>query len=507
MGSTGFILMLLTILSKVTGLIREQVSAYYLGIGLLSDVYTSSTNIPFTIYGFILAGVGTSFIPIYNKIKMEQGEKAADRYTANLANVLFIVSVIVVAFIMLLAPYIIKLIYPGYSEAKVALTADFTRILSLATITSVVSSVYIAYLNLKGSFVIPAMTGMIMNFIHIITFVIAYKLNNFFVIAIGYVLADILKYALFPADLRRHHYKHKFTLDFKDPNIMLMIKMSVPIILSIAAVDLSTIIDQSLASAITAGTHGIVAALKNSILILQLVSGVIVVSIATVTYPKLSELATNHKNGALKRTMMESITFAQLLVYPATIGLMVLAHPTVKLLFERGNFDAQSTAIISELLFFYLPSLFGLAIRDLVIRGFYAQRDIRTAVKVTVVQEVIHIGLSLILSKIMGVSGLALATSISSILGGFLILYVFRKKYGRLNLKSFSIKTVKIIIASILMGIATHFIYLALAGKSVLMAFIVSILASIVIYGIIILFMNIQEVKKGVNLLYKKFAK
>lgn len=506
MGSAAFILMIITILSKVSGLLREQFTAYYLGTGLLTDVYTTATNIPYTIFGFVVAGVGTSFIPIYNKIKKEQGEEKADLYTANLANILTVVSIAVIAFMVLFMPIMVKIIVPGYSAEKAHITIQFTRIISIATLTSIVSSVYIAYLNLKGSFTIPALTGMIMNLLHILTFYIAYKMNNFFIIAIGYVLADFLKYIMFPHALRKQKYKHILSLDFSDPNIKLMIKMSIPIILSIAAVDISTIVDQSLASVVTK-SHGAVSALRFAILILQLVSGVIVVSIGTAMYPRLSAYSVDNKKAMLKKTLMSSITYAQILVYPATIGLMVLATPTFKLLFERGNFNAESTEITSRLLFFYLPSLFGLTIRDLMVRGFYAQRDIKTPVKITVVQEIFHVVLSLILSQFMGVPGLALATSISSILGGFLILLVFRKKYGKINLRSFSIKTIKILIASLLMGLVTQLVYNKFINHGVLISFMVAVAVSIVVYGIIILIMQLPEVKSAINMLYKKIKR
>lgn len=506
MGSAALILMIITLLSKVTGLLREQVTAYYLGTGLLTDVYSTASIIPFTIFGFVIAGVGASFIPIYNKIKAEKSVKEADLFTNNLSNILFIIGLGFCGMVMLLAPYLVNIFAPGYSAEKTALTAEFTRIVALSIMSSSVSSVFIAYLNLKGSFTIPALTGIIMNFLHILSFILAYKFNNFFIIAFGFVLADYIKYLMFPKELRKNHYRHRFFLDFKDENIKLMLKMSVPIIISIAAVDISTIIDQSLASIIYPD-HGAVAALKYATLILQLVSGVIVVSIATAMYPKLSHFANIKRLDKLKKILMNSITYAQMIVIPSLVGLMVLSEPVIRLLFQRGDFTSESTALTASVLFFYLPSLFGLTLKDLIVRAFYSHRDTKTPVKVTVLQMIIQVVFSLILSQIIGIRGLALSTSLSSIISGFLMLFLYRKKYGRINLKQFSMSITKITVASVIMGVFTHLVYSGLADVNYILALIASIGISILIYLILIILFKIPEVRSAINIAYHKLKK
>lgn len=507
MGSAAFTLMIITILSKVTGLLREQFTSFYLGTGSLADIYTTSTNIPFTIFGFIVAGIGTSFIPIYNKIRKEEGERSADSYTSNLVNILLMIATIMISLIFIFAPYIVKIFAVGYQGEKLKLTAEFTKIISLATISTLVSSVFIGYLNLKGSFTVPALTGVIMNVFHIITFIVAYKFNNFFLLAFGFLLAEYLKYLFFPRTLKKEGYKYSLAFNPKDKNIMLMVKMSIPIIISIAAVDLSTIVDQSLATTIHDSAHGAVAALKYAVLILQLISGVIIVSISTAIYPKLSNYALDHKMPQLKKILMESIMTSQILVIPAMVGALVLSKPIVSIIYERGVFDNQSTLMTASVLYYYLPSLLGHSIRDLMVKAFYSIRDIKTPVKITLIEQVINIVFSIVLSKFMGVPGLALGTSIASIFGAIAITYVFRKKYGKINLKRFTISTTKVLIASILMGLVTYFVYNSLSKYGMAVSFISSVVLSILSYAIIIVLMRIPEVKKLVNSIYKKVKK
>lgn len=507
MGSTAIVLMIITIISKITGLLREQFTSFYLGTGSLADIYATSTTIPFTIFGFIVAGVGTSFIPIYNKIKKDRGTKSADNYTANLVNILVLVSFVIIAIMIIFAPWIVKLFAVGYKGDKFDLTVQFTRIISFGTLASLVSSVYIGYLNLKGSFVIPATTGIIMNIVCILSFVVAYKFNNFFIIAYGFLVADLLKYVLFPKSLRKEHYKHHMIVDFRDDNIMLMIKMSLPIILSIAAIDLSTIVDQSLATVVSKGAHGAVSSLRYAVLVLTLISGVIVVSISTAIYPKLSSLAVDNKMPQLKKTLMESIATSQLLVFPAMVGAMALVKPIVSIIFERGVFDSQSTQMTSMVLFYYFLSLLGQSVRDLMVKAFYSLRNIKTPVAITVLEQIINIVVSVILASFIGVPGLALGTSIATILGGLMIAFKFRQKYGKIGLKNFISSSVKTLIASIIMGVATHFTYQALSKFGLAPSFIITVIVSIIVYAILVILFRIPEVKTLINQIYRKTKK
>lgn len=507
MGSATIIMMIITLLSKITGLFREQITAYYLGAGILKDVYATATNIPNLIFGFVVAGVGTSFIPLYNTIRKEKNEQAADSFTSNLINILTVFALILTLLIIIFAQPLVHLWVPGYGYEKTLLTVRFTRIVALATIITPMFSVLIAYLNLKGRFTVTSLTGMIMNILQIGSLILAYQLKSFYFIAYGFIASQLLKYYMFPKTLHKENYKHKFLFDIKDPHIREMIWMSLPVIISITAVDISTIIDQSIASVLYQGAHGAVSSLSYASLILQLVSGVIVVSVATAMYPKISLFAANGEHRKLKSTLMKSVNYSMLLVAPATVGLMVLSYPTVELLFERGAFGPEDTYRTAQVLLMYLPSLLGLTVKDLVVRGFYAQKDIKTPVKITVIQMTIQVILSLTLSRIFGLKGLALSTSIASLSSGAIILYMFRKKYGKINLKNFTITNIKILSVALIMGIFTYFSYNFFAQYNHLLAFGISIIISAIVYGVIIIFMKIPEVKEALRIVIKRFDK
>lgn len=504
MKSTAFILMIITLVSKVTGLIREQFFAYYLGTGMLSDIYGTATYVPFTVFGFITAGVVASFIPIYNKVRSEKGQRQAERFTSNLVNILFIVATIFILVMMVFTTPIVKLFALGYTEGKLALTVQFTRFILLTLYATAISSVFIGYLNIHEDFITPSLTGIFMNVFLIISVIIAFKLNNFFVLAYGFVLTEFLKYMFFPKAIRKTKYKHRFFIDFNDPYIRQLLKMSLPIIASVAAVDISTMIDQSLASKLFENTHGAVAALRFASLVLQLISGVIVVSVTTSIYPSLSRYGNDGEYPKLKKTMMDAIVSSLIFVIPAMFGIMILSVPTVRLLFQRGMFDAESTALTAGVLFFYAPSLIGLTIKDITTRAFFAMGNSKTPVKITLIQVSLDIVLNLTLSYFFGIKGLALATSIASIVAGIITLISFRKQYGRIGEELFIKSLIKLLLISSLMGLGTFFIFKLLSGINFFIAFVVTVVLSMVIYGILLLMVNIPQVNLALRNLKRK---
>ena len=288
-----------------------------------------------------------------------------------------------------------------------------------------------------------------------------------------------------------------------------MLRIAIPIFLSIAAVDVSTIVDQSLAS--TMITHGGVSSMRRAALILTLVSGIIVASITTSIYPQMSKYASRKEIGKVKKTIMDGNIYSLLLVIPAMLGVMILSEPLIKLLFERGNFDQKSTEITASVLLFYMPTIIGQSINQIFTRGFYSMNNTKTPIIITFVQVLSNIVLNYVFSYSwglgLGLNGLALATSVSSFIGGALSAYLFRKKYGRINFKRFSINILKILFTSLIMGAATYFTYHSLSGKNYILAFLLAIIVSVIVYGIIILFMKIPEVSKLINLFYTKIKR
>ena len=201
---------------------------------------------------------------------------------------------------------------------------------------------------------------------------------------------------------------------------------------------------------------------------------------------------------------MDAMISSLIFVIPAMFGIMILSVPTVRLLFQRGMFDAESTALTAGVLFFYAPSLVGLTIKDITTRAFFAMGNSKTPVKITIVQVILDISLNLTLSYFFGIKGLALATSIASIVAGIITLVSFRRQYGKIGEELFIKSLSKLFIISSLMGLVTFFVFKLLAGINFFLAFVITVLLSMLVYGLLLVMVNIPQVNMALRNISRK---
>ena len=197
-----------------------------------------------------------------------------------------------------------------------------------------------------------------------------------------------------------------------------------------------------------------------------------------------------------------------LLVIPATIGMMALAVPIIKLVYQRGAFDNKSVIVTASMLIAYAPFVIFQSFSDVIDKGFYAVGDSKSPVIIVVIQQIINVIFNFILINFFGIQGLALSTTISAGAGAILMLMKFRKNFGRINFKSSLKSLIKITLLSIIMGLIALSLYEKL---SVNMSYLPSLFISIIIAGLFyivtILLARIPEVMKMVNHLYHKIIK
>lgn len=505
MSKTAFVLMIITLLSKVTGLIREQVFAYFLGTGMQIDAFNTATTIPSIIFGFVIASVVAGFIPTYNRVLSDEGESSANLFVSNLLNIVLAITTVIILFVFIAAPLLVSIFAPSYSGDKRYLAIAFTRILTFSLYISSFSAVFIGFFQIKNKFVLAETPGLIMNFFYIISVFVAVYFDNIFLLPLGVVISEGLKYILFPRNISKLGYKHTWEFDLNNKYIKEILKLSVPIIVSIAAVDVSHIVDQAFASSLL--ENGGVSSMRYANLLSQLINGVILTSITTSIYPTISKFASENNISKVKESVVEGITLGLFLIIPSIIGSMILSEPLIRVLFQRGVFDAESTRVTSSLFRFYLPLLFGQTFLAIITRGFYSLRDTRTPIIVTIVSVITNVGLNILLSRFIGINGVAIATSVSIIIAGFVAFYLFRIKYGRMNIKLLTVSIIKIGIASLIMGIVTSKVYYGIKDTSTLLALITSAIASIIVYSILVIILQVPMMKKLVNQIYKKFRK
>lgn len=506
MGQTAFMLMIVTILSKIFGFLRESVMAYFYGAGDIVAIYAVANTLPVVIANFVASGIIFGFIPIYTKAKNEEGEEAAEEFTSNIFNILMVFGLVAVIIGFIFAGAFCKLFSPDLKGELLQTAIIFTRIIMFAIFAYLYSAVFRGYLNLKGNFFIPAITGIIMNVIIIAFTIFSGLAKHPYLLAIGCLLGNVLQYIMFPKANRDHGYKHSNKIDIHNKYIKSLIWIAIPVIVSSAAGEIALTVDNSMASYFFGNAS--ISYLRYSKTLLSLITGVITVSVTTSIFPTISNLGQSGEFEDMKMNINSAIVSTMLLVIPATIGMMSLSVPIIKLVYQRGAFDDKSVIITAAMLIFYAPFVIFQSFSDVIDKGFYAVGDSKSPVIIVVIQQIINIILNFILINFFDIEGLALATTIAAAAGALMMLIKFRKNFGRLNFKSSLKSLIKITVLSILMGIIVWKLNGVLSEKtSYLLAMFISIFVGAIFYIITILLSRIPEVMKMINHLYHKFKK
>ncbi|MCK4257768.1 MAG: murein biosynthesis integral membrane protein MurJ [Halanaerobiales bacterium] len=504
MKKTALILMIITILSKIIGFTRDITLSYFYGASNVSDAYLISLTIPMAIFGIVGIGISTGYIPMYSKIEQNYGEKEGNRYTNNLINILLVICTIIVTMGLLFTEQIVKLFASGFEGETLALAVQFTRISLWGIYFTGLMYIFKGFLQLKGSYAIPALVGFPLNFFIILSIFLSSN-TDVIILAIGSVIGIASQLFLLLPFIYKKGYKYKFILDIEDKHIKRMAHIALPVIIGVSVNQINVLVDRTLASQIAIGG---ISALNYANRLNAFIQGIFVLSISTAMYPMISKMAAEDDIVGLKKSVSEAIGGINLLVIPATIGAMVFTEPVVSLLFGRGAFDSNAISMTSYALFFYAIGMVGFGLREVLSRAFYSLQDTKTPMINAAIAMVMNIVLNIILSKFLGIGGLALATSISAIFCSLLLFISLRAKIGSFGLKNIIISFIKILCASLVMGIISKITYNTLLNNiSANSALIVAIGIGVLIYFIIIYFMKIEDVETIVNTLKRKFKK
>lgn len=491
MKKTALLIMVITILSKVFGFAREITLSYLYGASSISDAYLISITIPSVIFGFVATGLGAGYIPMYSKIIQDEGEIDANRFTNNLINILIVICTVIILAGLLFTDQIIKIFASGFEGGTFALTVQFTKISLMAIYFTGIVSIFSGYLQIKGNYFIPALIGLPLNFFVILSIILS-KSTNILALTVGYVVAVASQLLLMIPFMGKNKFKYNIIFDLKDKYIINMAYMALPIILGVSVNQINMLVDRTIASQIVVGG---ISALNYANRLNGFVQGIFVLSIATALYPMISKMAAEKNMGGLKSSLAEAITGINLLVIPSTVVSMVFAAPIVTILFGRGAFDNHAIHMTSTALFFYSIGMVGFGLRDILSRAFYSMQDTKTPMINAAIGMVLNIILNIILSKYMGIGGLALATSIAATFTTVLLFISLRKKIGPFGMKQISISFLKILFASLIMGVLAKLCFdklTAILSQNLSLFMAISIGA--LIYFVIIYFMKIEDV-------------
>jgi putative peptidoglycan lipid II flippase len=502
MKKTVILLMLITIFSKSFGFIRDIILSYYYGASDVSDIFLIALTIPNVIFGIIAQGISTGYIPMYTKIQKDYGLVEGNKYTNNLLNLILLICTIIIIIGLIYTEQIVKVFASGFTGETLALAIKFTRISLFGIYFTGAIYIFKGFLQIKGNHSISALISFPMNFLSIISIFVS-SITSSLMLAIGSVIATASQLVFVLPSILKNGFRYTFTINLQDKNIRTMGYLALPVIIGVSVNQLNVLVNRTLASNIAVGG---VSAIHYASTLNGFVQGIFVLSITTVMYPMISKMAAEHNMIKLKGHLTEAIGGVNLLVLPASVGIMVLAEPVISLLYGRGAFDSQAISMTSEALFFYSFGMVAMGLREVLARVFYSLQDTKTPMVNAAIAMLLNIILNIVLSRFLGIGGLALATSISSIVCTILLFINLRKRIGAFGLKKITRSFLKIFVASLMMGFIVSIsnnLMNNILGANV--AILSTVVFGFIFYFVVIYFMKIEEVVNIVSAVLRKY--
>mgnify|MGYP002348380428 FL=1 len=250
-------------------------------------------------------------------------------------------------------------------------------------------------LQIKGNYIIPALTGVPLNVIVILSIFLSSKVN-IMILGVGSVISIFSQLMLLIPFAVKKGYRYKFVLDLKDEHIRKMAYLAIPIIIGGSVDQVNVLIDRTLASSIEIGG---ISALNYANKLNVLINGLFVSSISTIVYPIMSKFAAERNVDELKKTLKEALSSISFLVIPSTVGFVVFSESIVRFLFSRGAFDDQAVYMTSNALFFYSIGMIAYGFREVLSGAFYSLQDSKIPMINATIAMVMNIVLNLVLSQ------------------------------------------------------------------------------------------------------------
>lgn len=499
MAKNTAIIVVLMIISKILGFGRESLIAAKYGASFASDIYVfgmGMTNILFTSIG---SSLSTTFIPMLCDFIENKTYEKRNYFVNNIMNITLLISVILVLFGIAFGKYIVLIFAPGfatkYSAANYAQAIELTKIMFISLVFVGLQNVLTGVLQAHDEFTVPASTPIFYNIVVVLYLAFLGLKYGAKGLIISLIIASFVQAVIQIPKYKSMGYRYKLIIDFKDESIKKMFHLIIPVLIGASVAQINFLIDRFFAS--NAG-EGAMAMLNFGNKLTIFVYSIFGFALSTVVYANLSKLSAQDNRDEYKSTLASAINMIALIIVPATVGMMILRRPLVRVAFERGAFDSKAAVVTAAVLLFYSPGMVFYGIRDILGRAFYSIKDTKTPTINGVIGIVLNIILNYLLYMAMGIEGLALATSLSAIITTILLFYTLNRKIA-LDMERILKTFLKVIVAAAIMGIFVFFInkYLSAAlGASLIKQFaglIVSTVLGMIIYAAVIKRMNIYE--------------
>ncbi|RJQ42771.1 MAG: murein biosynthesis integral membrane protein MurJ [Gaiellales bacterium] len=456
LATAALIVVAATAASRVFGYVREIAAAAYYGAGAAKSAFDVAFLIPSTVQVLVAqAALTAALIPVLSGL-IEKGERQeAWRVARTVFTLVAIILGATVIICIIFAPRIMPLFAPGY-RGDAAMMADIvymTRLLFPTVVLLAITGVVVSILNSYEHFTLPALAPVFWNVVIVAAIVAGSDRFGIEAMAWGVLLGTLVQLAMQLPWLRGRGGRLGLSLDLKNRHVRQVGALMLPVSLSLGLINLNGVVDVQFASYLG---DGAVAAMNYAFRLYQLPEALFAIAVGTVLFPTLSKLAARGDRDGFRDSLTRGLRVIFFLLIPISAFILVLSEPLVRLAYEHGRFTPEDTRVVGSTLFFFA---FGSAFSGgsaLLTRGFFSLSQPWTPTVVALGNIAVNALLNWILIRWFDLGGIALSTTLVSTVTFFILLFMMRRRLGRIDGRAIVRSALTVTLFSALAALAAY---------------------------------------------------
>lgn len=501
-------------LSRILGLAREVVAASYFGVTGAMSAFTIAFQVPNLIRAlFADSALQGAFVPVFTEL-LEKGER---REAFRVASTLFfaislVLGALTAAFILFAEP-LMSIFAPGFDDdpALRALTVGLARLMFPIVVMLALSGLVVGMLNSFEHFSVPALAPVAWNLVIIGALVgltpVFPEGDEIYAYAVG-VLAGTVVQLLLPLPwLRGRGGRFSLTFDWRSPAVRKVLRLMLPVTIALGIINLSLVINSLFGTLVREEAP---AAIDKAFRVYQLPQGLFSISIATVLFPTLARLAARGANDDLRRTMANGMRQIALLLIPSAVLMAVLAEPITRLVYERGEFDADATELVRIALVWWSISLPFQGVSLLFSRTFFSLQRPWAVTALAGANMVVNALVALALYRPFGIAGIVVGTVAGTLVMTVAQGWILRNRLGGIEGSATASAALRMLAASAALAGAAYVTWYGLDGllgralPAQVVAVGLAIGAGVLVYVAIVWVLRVPEARQVRDLLARR---
>ncbi len=496
-GTVSFIFVAI-MLAKVLGMVREIVIAAIYGTGAEANAYVIASQIPVNFFDMILgSAISSAFIPVYNKFIEKENEKRANLFASRFLNFVILITVVLSVIGVCFAPFIISLFSSEKMGAETQkMAAELLQIMFPMVIFTGMAFTLVGLLQSLGEFKIPAVMSLISNAVCIIYLLTLNRFWGIYGLAAALFAGWVLQFLTLVYPAYKKGYRYDIRAGLRDSGLRDVVRLALPVLFASWVQPINTTVNTALASGMAGGAS----ALNYANRLYIIAASVFAVSLTNYIFPKLSRDWIAENRSQWSQTLIQSIKMVLLIVLPIVLVFLIQSQDIIRIVYKRGEFKETDVIMTSSVMFFYSLGMLWYSMQEIFNKAFYSSLDSKTPMIIAIGGIITNVVLCFILSKVMGIEGLALSASVSAFVWSVVSFIKIKSK-----LESFRVSALqpgKILVMAAGMAAAICFVrkfMTAAVGTDTfinsVITFAVPAAAGAVVYVVLAFILKLDEVK------------